>query len=350
MDLWERELYIAQIMSGRFDLTIKNDEQQIEVSVFAPSIQVKVAANHLFRESLTEANFAGLLTEQEALDILIENDLWGEKEENNLEQFNKDVDQLKVKIFEFFFKSQEKAVARELLSRARKEQLRLFNLRHSFDFFTAECFAQSVKLKYIISSSIKYPDGSSYESPELIINSVMSALSENRLDEKEFREIARSDPWRTMWGCSKRADIFGKPIPEWSDDQRALVCFSQMYDNIYEHSECPRDEIIEDDDSLDGWFIVQKRKRGEEQNKSDIDSKLGKNANAQEVYIPVNTIEDAQKVHTANSGMAAQKIRQRQQFLKENKRAAEQSLPDVKRDINMQRAAAYAEAMRSRKG
>ena len=39
-----------------------------------------------------------------------------------------------------------------------------------------------------------------------------------------------------------------------------------MYDNVYESHERPNDKIIEDDDCLDGWFIVQRRKHEKDKN------------------------------------------------------------------------------------
>ena len=44
-----------------------------------------------------------------------------------------------------------------------------------------------------------------------------------------------------------------------------------MYDNIQESMDCPTEDVINDDDMLDGWFIVQNRKREKDKKEKDVD-------------------------------------------------------------------------------
>ena len=39
-----------------------------------------------------------------------------------------------------------------------------------------------------------------------------------------------------------------------------IVIWSKMYDNVQESIDAPIQSVMEDDDALDGWFIVQNRK------------------------------------------------------------------------------------------
>ena len=44
-------------------------------------------------------------------------------------------------------------------------------------------------------------------------------------------------------------------------DQKNILILSRMYDNVQESLDCPADDIMQDDDMLDGWFIHQKNKK-----------------------------------------------------------------------------------------
>jgi hypothetical protein len=48
-----------------------------------------------------------------------------------------------------------------------------------------------------------------------------------------------------------------------------------MYDNVYESMECPPDEVIKDDDMLDGWFIQQHKDREKKLKEKSTDEKFG---------------------------------------------------------------------------
>ena len=45
-----------------------------------------------------------------------------------------------------------------------------------------------------------------------------------------------------------------------------------MYDNIQEAAETPSEDVINDDDVLDGWFIVQRKKREVESAQNDFEN------------------------------------------------------------------------------
>ena len=72
-----------------------------------------------------------------------------------------------------------------------------------------------------------------------------------------------------------------------------------MYDNIYENPEAPAEEVIADDDLLDGWLITTKRKRDKEREESfmntnvEMNSKLG---SAGEIIIPASSKEDIDRL------------------------------------------------------
>ncbi|MGB0657638.1 MAG: hypothetical protein ACPGOS_01095, partial [Gammaproteobacteria bacterium] len=78
-----------------------------------------------------------------------------------------------------------------------------------------------------------------------------------------------------------------RPSIHLTRDQLSLCQFSSMYDNVNESSESPAEDVINDDDCLDGWFIVQKREYEKSKNKKDMEKLLGnsKVANSQEIFL-----------------------------------------------------------------
>jgi hypothetical protein len=92
-----------------------------------------------------------------------------------------------------------------------------------------------------------------------------------------------------------------------------------MYDGVYENSDSPKDEVIQDDDCLDGWFIVQHRKYEKDKKQSEAEAMLTnpKIANAQEVLLMANSEEEAQEIYGLNTQHARNVIKQRRQQIKE---------------------------------
>ena len=66
---------------------------------------------------------------------------------------------------------------------------------------------------------------------------------------------------------------------------KILCSFSRMYDSVYKNTECPSDDVIQDDDMLDGWFIQQTKEQEERQKEKLSEDKLShlKHGNGQEL-------------------------------------------------------------------
>ena len=72
-----------------------------------------------------------------------------------------------------------------------------------------------------------------------------------------------------------------------------------MYDNVYESSESPSEEVIDDDDLLDGWFIIQRKKQEKEKLQSEVANMTNneKITNSEEVYIFTDSAEEAERIN-----------------------------------------------------
>ena len=89
-----------------------------------------------------------------------------------------------------------------------------------------------------------------------------------------------------------------------------------MYDNIQESMDCPQNDVIEDDDMLDGWFLIQAKKRDDDRSKNEIDNLNPKIANSQEVYLMASSTEDRKRIDGMNSFHSSVIKKERREMIK----------------------------------
>jgi hypothetical protein len=74
-----------------------------------------------------------------------------------------------------------------------------------------------------------------------------------------------------------------------------------MYDNIQESMDCPTEDVINDDDMLDGWFILQRQKQESEKIKTEMEKRSNsKIANSSEILIVTDSKKEAESIHSMN--------------------------------------------------
>jgi len=122
-----------------------------------------------------------------------------------------------------------------------------------------------------------------------------------------------------------------------------------MYDNVYESMDCPPDEVIANDDMLDGWFIKQSRERKEKQKEKSLEDKFGnfKDKDGQELFIAVRP-EDITDVYNMNDAKGMSTIKSRNKQIKEQGEVKHAHLRDVQMDLHMQKTQEMRETMRRR--
>lgn len=343
MEQKKKEATLNRIISGCIRCKIYNS-----VFVFKhPDRQTRYIAEEVYSDALLEASYSENMPESEILKFLLENELWKMSEQVRLDEIPKKIDDLKVELFNSVLKSATKKRIREDLAEIRKEQNILLHKRHSYDQITCEGYAALVKTKYLISNSLFDENNNKIVvKDERIIDSILHYISDIKINEAECREMARTEPWRQYWSLSKH-EVFGIPVVDMSEEQKSLCVWSRVYDNVYESQDCPVDSVIEDDDMLDGWFIVQRRKRESDINKKEVEDLLtnDKIRNSKEIFIIAETHEDAVKIDAVNSAQAKMIKVQRNMALEKSGIIEEQNLPDVKGDLMMMQAASKPPGM-----
>ena len=342
MDHNERELYVSRIMSGKIGIKIGGKSCFIAV----PSPYDRYVAQEIFFSTKRDAGFYGVLTEEEVQAMMIENRLWSVDEESTLEGLPRKIENLKVALYEAQMNPKMFDATRKTLNSQKKKFTQLSAKKSSLSNFTQEGSANTIKLQYILYTSIVdkreeyiYDGDDFWEEEHGRIEHIFKKYLTSQISEEITRELARTEPWRSYWGAAKiEGSVFGKSAADLTLEQRSLINWSKFYDSIYEHMESPDEKIVQDDDLLDAWLIIQNRKREREKLEREVDKKLGKNRGAQEVYLMANTSEEADKIHSLNSPMAKGIKKSRDVAVDKKGSVSEQDLPDAKRRIKMQAA------------
>jgi hypothetical protein len=135
---------------------------------------------------------------------------------------------------------------------------------------------------------------------------------------------------------------------ELTHNQKNIIIWSQMYDNIQESLECPSKDVIEDDDMLDGWFIIQAKKREKEKAENDLNNNIKneKIKNASEVFVMTRDKKDATTVNNMNNVYTANIKKQREAMIRKRGEVNQHDFIDERLNIQMQQT----NAMRGKLG
>jgi len=158
-------------------------------------------------------------------------------------------------------------------------------------------------------------------------------------NEEKIRLLAHNEPWRSIWVASKKSgNLLSRPMTEMTDYQRILISWSLIYDSVYESSDCPSDETINNDDLLDSWLMKQSEKRKKELSKGDSSFTTSeKILGAGEISIMVDSEEDAKRVYEMNDVTSQQLVKKRQDLIKDKGSVIEGHMPDTKIDLQLRK-------------
>lgn len=327
MQPFERDFFISRICAGYLrykGLVIEN-----------PNLDVLYEANEIYCDTFLKAKENGVMSDEEILNFLIENKFWVPQNTIELDDIlPKHIEQFKINLYEERLNLNKQNQVRQYLARAKEEQLRLYNLRHSFDHLTCHGAALFARLQFIIDNCTK-KNNKKYRWTKISRIEVLEAINSSQLTESQYRELSRTEPWRSIWATKKVGPIFNKSGSELTEDQKRLISFSCLYDNISEFPDCPSDEIIEDDDCLDGWLILKRREQDKERGKNEILEKVGSNINANEIFV-VTGPENADKVYGLNDAQAQMITRSRLEMVKNKEDVNYTDFGDIKQEFMMQ--------------
>ena len=314
MENHQREYFVSQIIYGAKIMDFRGKTLIVQ----PPTIEQNYLANRVFKRVYDEALLSGIYTRSEMLEIMIEQGVWSQKDEDQIEKNKRSIEDTKLEIYKSFFNEPKKAKLKERLERLKKDQHLLLNRKHANDQNDCEGIATYARWNWIIENTTYDENGNKYDFSDIGVALVLRRYNSEILDVEQFRELARTDPWRSMWFTSQSPEsLFNRRTSELSQDQLGIVSWSRLYDSVAEAHEGPQDKIVEDDDALDGWLIEQRRKREKDKNKFKLDGYDDKHQGADEVYVMTSSKEEAAEVYNMNDAQGRMTVRSRELAVKE---------------------------------
>lgn len=330
-----REFFLSRIIAGylRFE----------DLKIYPPSKDLVYEANCLYCDVYNRCKNEGIMDEVDAMEVLFDNKLWDDESEKQFNYIPEHIDTWKVNIFNTFRNKKECDLNRKYLKTAEEKYQELYSRKNSLNYATCDGIATYAKHQFLIVKTT-YKNDKLYNFDKINQHQILSYSQSNIIYESILRELSHNNPWDNIWQAGKKSgNLFGKPSIDLSSEQVRLICWSSMYDNVRENSDCPEDDIVDDNDALDGWLIVQRKEREQRKFEKRTQSKINDKINqADEIYIVADgdTIEDkfkeAKKIDNMNSAYSQMLKRQRFKVIDEKGQVNEAALPDVKSDISMQ--------------
>lgn len=351
MENSEKELLVARITAGTLRFQVHTEEEEkIRLCFKKPTPEHIYIGQEIYHEYFKELKEIGCMTEDEVIQFMLAEGLWSEQEEKTLKDVTKDIEEFKTKLYELTFKSNEKRAVRKALKLAKETQAKLTAKRQSYFYLTLTGAAAMMRTRFLVGMSTYYINGKPlydedgfWQADYYIFEQIADNYFKTRLPEQAYRELARTEPWRSIWNSRKsEGAVFGVPSIELTEEQRTLTIWSSIYDSVYEHPDCPPDEIVEDDDILDGWMIIQRKKRKQDSEKSKAENLVSndKIRGMGEVFIPVDTFEDAKKIDDLNDHHSKMIKQQRLAHARRKGEVHEAAMPDsaleIQQELNRQ--------------
>ena len=343
------EYYLYRIISGYYLIDIKD----IRYKVIYPTIDIKYQAEQIYRDILDQYKFDTNWISDLQLQILLDtNSIWTKKNAEELSKQQHALELEKIDLYKEFSNTTNRKKHKKHVLSINSQISSLIYKKESLNYLTLKHFANNIKNEFIIlnclfdqqdNKILKDIDCFNESYNNAFAQLVSKEILDHQIQVSELKKLARSDIWRSYYN---EHNAFPKSSIEANDDYRHLVSLTKMYDQIRQHPECPTEEVIEDDDALDGWFLYQKQKTSKEKQKNQILDKLGGNKikNAGEVFVVTHDQNEARTVFGMNDEKSLQDIRQSIKIANEKGSVSWTSLDHVIEDkLREQGKAGYKE-------
>lgn len=344
MNSYEREYFVSRLRSGVYLINLNG----VQIRVLSPTIEDEYYSNEVFRESYDRALMDNIFTEEEMWEWMKSRDLWSEEKEDKIDGIQKDIDKLKVGIYESRMNTALVNQTRRYIRAGEIAKNKLATEKHELFSKTCEGIASQERSAALFERCC-FIKKEPLDCENIDIPSLFYEYNKMLLTETQLRELARNDPWRLHWLMKEHKSLFSNPEErELSPDQKGILVWSNMYDNIQESTECPTEDVIKDDDMLDGWFIIQRQKQEAEKTKIDMEKRTNsKIANSDEILLMADSDKEASSIHGMNSFHSDTVRKQRLATVRQKGTAVDMDFQDRRIDIMNQHHENFKEQRRS---
>jgi hypothetical protein len=305
------------------------------------SAEDKTFADFLSYEFYQDCILEGLPTEEEVKE-------WHSVDEDFIKTISDNLENMKVDYFNNFFNSSIKEYISKNIENQNKRIEEHLEQNNIFYDKTCEYLQSYCKYVHLLEKTLFLQDGTSASKKySLTLLAGKYNLAVNDI-QKRIRDTAKSYQWRNMW-FGQKEQIFLNHPSTFTDIQNSLISWSHYYDSINESLERPSENIIQDNIALDGWAIVQQRKRASEEKERQVDSMLSdKTKSAGELFLPARNKEEVKEILDLNNQQGKAKLKSLSNDLKTKGSVSASQLTSTRQEIQMQANKQSSERRRNR--
>jgi hypothetical protein len=357
MDLKQRNVLVDRIAAGIIYHTYNGQVYKLVPS----NNDQRALAAMVYYNIINEIKFDALVTREQSRAFLHHRGIWTPRHDIQIEQLEKRVEDLKLGLYKAaLYKEKEQKSIRRNLKNIRSAIDRLLHQKYSLDNMTKEYHAENIKDELLTALCIQTFDGTPVYTHETfwdndidILQSFLYYMPSLLLSSQQYRELARRDPFRSLWTIGQ-GRVFGDLAPiDLTFEQKNMILYAKMYDNVYEHPDRPTDKIINDDDMLDGWFIKQQRDAEKDRKQKEVEALLGTkgraHSDADETFVMAGSSDEAANVRGLNDLNAQMAVKQRDQAIQRGGKLRDQDLPDIKLELRNRAMKQMAEQVKGKK-
>lgn len=340
---YSKDLILYRLFSRKILIDIGGLEYEIK----PPTSNLRYLAE-LYKERIINKYKYDLPSLEPYLDYIVARGLIERDYKKKIDTMHTTIRRLKKELYQSGPKIEQAKQIKKTLNIVRTNFNKYINNVEFYKQPTLEYFADNEKNRFLLTNTTYLDNQLVFNSDNIdvsILQVIITRLNEAEIPVSNFREIARTDPWRDYW-LSNKYNIFGIPAVEYSEDQKSLCMWSRMYDNYWEHPESTID-IVDDDDKVDGFFIFHQEKNKESQ-KQVLGAEIPENY--QEVFVSAASQEEANLIYQANNPNAKRILKERAMVLKQNadKEINDLAFKDVRLDTMAQAAEQESQIMKNR--
>lgn len=331
-----KDLY--KVLSGKILINVSGSTLKIEPFSIDLKYLAELRAEEVYNEAFLDGNYSA----DEILHLIRENGWWTDEDEERLKSIPKNIEQMKLDYYNnFHSKSTTEYIQKNIVSQQNTLNT-IYSRKHSLYEYSCEYAAEQSKLNYLLENSVRNMDGSPLDFGCISISTIIYKYGKELLYDNDLRQLAKNPELKTRWSNFRSVEIFANK--DLTDMQLSLMTWCRVYDSVYESTECPPDDVIEDDIALDGWFVFRRRKSIEEKKKQSADSKFNNNG-ASENFIMAHTPEEVRAIYDMNSAEGKREVK-----LLEHDLSSKSSFEEIKRSSVQQNIAIAANRASFKRG
>ena len=265
----ELEEHITTVSTGIKLIWIDRTDGGLTLLFKQPTSEERMFARFVYRQTYEQAQKDGLKTVVEMEEILRKRGIISEESDREISAVES-----KIKAQRTVLAKTHKVAAKQerllgIIKTLEEELRKLRNKRDRLLGLTAEAKSNEARLFFFCSKCVFKTEKERLWETEKEFNQekdlifrmdVLASFSEfvSGLPTSLVRYIARSNLWRIRYVTSTKtgADLFGRPISEYTPDMINLLYWSHYYQSIYDMlpEDQPSDDVISDDAALDSYM------------------------------------------------------------------------------------------------